>query len=125
MTIHYQKFTSPLGTMLITGNSQALTGCYFSDQKHLPKSHSDWVRAEDDPLLTAAQEMLDTYFLTGVLDCAIKLAPQGTEFQHQVWNALLTIPAGQTRSYSQIATMVGKPSAARAVAGLLAATPSA
>ena len=38
-----------------------------------------------------------------------------TEFQRQVWKALLTIPFGETRSYRQIATQIGKPSAVRAV----------
>lgn len=39
----------------------------------------------------------------------------GTEFQRQVWAALKTIPAGQTRSYAQLAAMIGRPSAVRAV----------
>lgn len=39
----------------------------------------------------------------------------GTDFQRQVWAALKTIPAGQTRSYAQLAAMIGRPSAVRAV----------
>jgi methylated-DNA-[protein]-cysteine S-methyltransferase len=39
----------------------------------------------------------------------------GTEFQKKVWQALLTIPFGETRSYSQIAEQIGSPSAVRAV----------
>ena len=39
----------------------------------------------------------------------------GTEFQKQVWAALLTIPFGETRSYSEIARQIGNPSAVRAV----------
>lgn len=123
MTIHYQEFTSPLGTMLITANSQALTGCYFVDQKHFPKSHREWVQVADDPLLTEVQRMLAAYFHSGEFDCHIKLAPQGTDFQRQVWDALLTIPAGQTRSYGQIAAMLGKPTATRAVAGAIGRNP--
>lgn len=45
----------------------------------------------------------------------IPLAPEGTAFQKQVWQALLAIPYGETRSYGQIAAMIGRPRAARAV----------
>jgi AraC family transcriptional regulator of adaptative response/methylated-DNA-[protein]-cysteine methyltransferase len=45
----------------------------------------------------------------------------GTVFQQQVWQALLTIPKGQTRSYKQLAISVGKPTAVRAVASAIAA----
>lgn len=45
----------------------------------------------------------------------------GTNFQQQVWKALLTIPKGQTRTYSQIACQIGKPKAVRAVASAIAA----
>lgn len=42
---------------------------------------------------------------------------KGTEFQKQVWNALLEIPYGETRSYQEIAIRIGKPKALRAVGG--------
>jgi AraC family transcriptional regulator of adaptative response/methylated-DNA-[protein]-cysteine methyltransferase len=47
----------------------------------------------------------------------------GTDFQRQVWRALAQIPAGQTRSYGQIATSIGHPKAARAVGSACAANP--
>ncbi len=46
---------------------------------------------------------------------------RGTAFQQQVWQALRAIPPGETRSYQQIATAIGKPKAVRAVAGACAA----
>ena len=45
----------------------------------------------------------------------LPLRPQGTEFQRSVWNALLTIPYGETRSYKEIAQAVENPKAFRAV----------
>lgn len=42
---------------------------------------------------------------------------EGTEFQKQVWNALLEIPYGETRTYQEIAIRIGKPKAVRAVGG--------
>lgn len=143
MRIYYQQFATPLGTMLVAGYRQALTGCYFVGQKHFPKSFNEtprndksqcenphkkkslteWILATNDPLLSEAQQIIEAYFHSGVLHCPIELAPQGTNFQRQVWNALLAIPAGQTRSYSQIATAVGNPSATRAVAGAIGRNP--
>ena len=50
---------------------------------------------------------------------------RGTAFQERVWQALRQIPAGETRSYAQIAALIGQPSAARAVALACAANPTA
>jgi len=47
----------------------------------------------------------------------IPLAPRGTPFQLKVWNALLNIPYGETRTYQEIAQAIGQPKAARAVGG--------
>lgn len=47
----------------------------------------------------------------------LPLDPHGTAFQQQVWDALQHIPYGETRSYQQVAQMLGKPQAMRAVGG--------
>ena len=49
-----------------------------------------------------------------------KLNPQGTSFQKQVWKALLKIKKGQTKTYTEVAKMVGRPTAVRAVASAVA-----
>ncbi len=53
------------------------------------------------------------------IDCA----PQGTDFQHAVWRALLEIPYGETRSYGEIARAIGQPQAARGVGAANGANP--
>jgi len=55
----------------------------------------------------------------------VALDPQGTAFQLQVWQALRRIPAGQTRSYAQLAQDIGKPAAVRAVGSACGANPIA
>lgn len=60
----------------------------------------------------------DATSLDGPLDLA-----QGTAFQRDVWKALLEIPAGQTRTYGQIAGRIGRPRAARAVGQAVGANP--
>jgi len=61
-------------------------------------------------------KQLDAYFFGKLKKFDIKLKLQGTEFQKSVWRALQRIPYGQTRSYSDVARMIGKPKAVRAVA---------
>lgn len=53
----------------------------------------------------------------------LPLAPRGTLFQHDVWRALSTVPYGQTRTYSELAALIGRPSAARAVGAANGANP--
>jgi methylated-DNA-[protein]-cysteine S-methyltransferase len=62
-----------------------------------------------------ACSQLDEYFTGTRRVFELKLEPQGTEFQKKVWNALLRIPFGETRSYRQIAEAIGHPLAWRAV----------
>lgn len=64
-------------------------------------------------------------YFDGELDAldAIAVAPRGTEFQRRVWLALRAIPAGQTRSYGQIAALVASPAAVRAVGAANGANP--
>lgn len=56
---------------------------------------------------------------------ALPLDVRGSAFQHRVWQALQRIPAGATASYTEIATAIGQPTAARAVAAACAANPAA
>lgn len=123
MTVYALSFTSTLGPMLLTRNEQGLAGCYFRDQKHFPAAAAQYLAAPDDPLLGKAKMLLENYFRTAQLHCPLPLAPQGSAFQQQVWQALQQIPAGQTRSYAQVAAMLGRPSASRAVAGAIGRNP--
>lgn len=75
----------------------------------------------DDALLAAVLDFIaspQTRF-------ELPLAPAGTAFQHQVWQALRAIPPGSTASYGTIAAAIGHPGSSRAVAGACAANPLA
>ena len=67
------------------------------------------------PVLVEAAHQLEQYFAGQRRAFTLKLDFAGTAFQRRVWNALLTIPFGQTRSYGQIARQIGNPTAMRAV----------
>lgn len=94
-----------------------------------------WLGGTPPPSSTptaAAQRHLDQLadelaaYFAGTLDAfTVSLAPDGTDFQHTVWAALRQIPAGQTRSYAQIARAICRPEAVRAVARANATNPIA
>lgn len=65
--------------------------------------------------LVETERQLKPYFDGTLMVFSIHLDFVGTEFQTSVWKALLKIPFGQTRTYSQIAEQIGRPAAARAV----------
>lgn len=64
---------------------------------------------------TEVAKQLDEYFAGKRTKFELKISPKGTEFQKKVWEELLKIPYGKTKSYQEIAEAVGKPKAQRAV----------
>jgi methylated-DNA-[protein]-cysteine S-methyltransferase len=66
-------------------------------------------------VLVEAERQLGEYFRGQRRTFSLTLDFAGTAFQRQVWRALLTIPFGETRSYAQVASQIGKPTATRAV----------
>jgi len=67
------------------------------------------------PVVRETMRQLAAYFAGELMEFDLPLAPKGTDFQKGVWKALVEIPYGETRSYSEIAQRVGKPAAMRAV----------
>jgi len=68
---------------------------------------------------------LQEYFAGNRTDFDLPLDPDGTRFQRDVWNALLEIPYGERRSYSDVARRIGRPDAVRAVGAANGANPIA
>lgn len=115
MSLSFDRHTSALGEILIVADARGLTGLHFVDQKHFPKDVSDWQRAPSHPVLCAAHEQLEEYFAGQRRHFELPLAPRGTSFQQQVWQALTRIPYGETTSYGALAASLGQAGAARAV----------
>ena len=101
-------------TIGIAEEGGSVTELFF--ESHVPAGFAKAERREAETALikeTAGQIKL---YLAGKLrDFTVPLAPAGTEFQKAAWNALLTIPYGETRSYKNMAERIGKPAAVRAV----------
>ena len=72
-------------------------------------------RSMPSPLQREVDKQMGEYFEGKRKEFDLPLRPEGTDFQKKVWNALLEIPFGETRSYQDIANAVGSPKACRAV----------
>lgn len=101
---------SPIGVLGIAEENGQITDVFFGRDK-APIGTLETVT----PILQRAMNELREYFEGTRREFSIPLDPHGTEFQRSVWNALLTIPYGETRSYGQIAAQIGSPDASRAV----------
>ncbi|MGP8436835.1 methylated-DNA--[protein]-cysteine S-methyltransferase [Paraburkholderia fungorum] len=115
MTYAYKLMNSPVGELKLVANGNRLAAILWENDKpnrvRLPES----IEAADRPILLETERQLNEYF-AGTRDrFDLEFDFQGTEFQKKVWAALLTIPFGETRSYSDIATQIGNINAVRAV----------
>ena len=105
---------SPVGPLLLAADAHGLRLIEFNSPRHPMQRGSDWREGYND-VLSETRAQLDAYFAGTRRTFDLPLAPRGTEFQRGVWQALATIPYGETISYAQLAARVGKPSAMRAV----------
>lgn len=114
MTLRYTLMDSPIGELLLAGDGDALTRLDLRDSGDpLPDPAEGWRR--DDDAFTETRAQVAAYFAGERGGFELALAPAGTAFQRRVWDALLTIPYGETASYGDVARRLGTPGAARAV----------
>ena len=104
---------SPIGPLTLTAVDGVLTGLHMHEQRHAPAASSGWVR--DDAAFKDVVEQLDAYFAGELRRFEVATALRGTDFQRRVWAALVEIPYGETISYGELASRVGRPRAFRAV----------
>ena len=105
-------YISPLGPIVIESDSEAITSLRFSNEKAsaVPKE-APKEAVPTPPIIAETIQWLDDYF-AGKRPCNVpRLDPQGTAFQKRVWQALFTIWYGQTKTYGELARMVGCKSA--------------
>ena len=127
-SIHIQYYNSPCGEIVLASMGNELCLCDWNEMpcaernKHrLVKYMNAVFRVETSDVLEQTKKQLDEYFAGTRKAFDIPLHPVGTEFQQQVWNALLEIPYGETRSYKDIALSIANPKGIRAVAQAIGA----
>lgn len=108
--MNYCVYRSPIGKLLLVGDLNGLQKIQFERNIQIDKS---W--QENKGLFGDVVEQLEEYFSQERKVFDLKLNPQGTEFQKQVWKRLEKIPFGQTKYYGQIAEEIGNPKASRAI----------
>ncbi|MBO6306902.1 MAG: methylated-DNA--[protein]-cysteine S-methyltransferase [Paludibacteraceae bacterium] len=134
MTLYTATYNSPLGPIVIESDGEALTGLRFGDSGIGTAPHLMQTQATSSlPIFDEVTRWLDDYFagkqtenavMSAKTDGRITVQPKGTLFQQRVWQALLTIPYGETVSYGKLARMVGCKSA-QAVGQAIGANPIA
>ncbi len=112
--ILYKSMDSPVGPLLLAADDDGLRLVEFHAPRNPMPRGGEW-REGDNDVLAATCLQLDEYFAGTRRHFDLPLAPRSTEFQRAVWWLLAKIPYGETISYAQLATRVGKPSAMRAV----------
>lgn len=111
--ILHRRIESPAGPLIIAADGSGLRHIEFHQNRH-PADRGDWQGGDND-LLQATEAQLHEYFDGKRRTFDLPLAPHGTDFQREVWQALARIPYGTTISYADLAQRVGKPTATRAV----------
>lgn len=106
-------YTSPLGIIEITGTSEAIYDISFTDKKQQEHPLQENIPA----VLKMCYDQLNEYFKGERRAFSVPYIFTGTEFQESVWQALTTVPYGETASYLDIAKAIGRDKAVRAVGG--------
>jgi len=115
MTFTYRFIHSPVGQLKLIAKGSSLAAILWQNDR--PNRVLLGAMQEDrgSDILDLAEQQLAEYFAGTRHRFDLQLAFHGTEFQKKVWDALLTIPFGETRSYLDIAIQIGNPTAVRAV----------
>ncbi len=121
--IDFTRIETDLGTMVACATDKGVCLLEFSDRKgletelkQLAKYHNANIVQGQNKYFKQLKEELDAYFEGRLKEFKVPLDISGTDFQKQVWQALVEIPYGTTSSYLRQAEVLGKPSSVRAVA---------
>jgi methylated-DNA-[protein]-cysteine S-methyltransferase len=111
----YKTVKTPVGELKLVGSDDGLAAILWEDDNPRRVRLNIVGEDPDHPVLRETETQLLEYFARQRTAFDLKLDFTGTPFQKQVWQALLEIPMGQTRSYGDIARQLGNPKAVRAV----------
>jgi len=129
LTIRYGYHVSPFGIALVMVTDRGLAGLAFADpgeeQATFADMSSRWPNAEYIEDVSATAPYAGRVFERSRWrsDEPLRIVLIGTDFQVRVWEALLRIPIGRARAYSDIAAQIGCPAASRAVGAAVGANP--
>ena len=124
------RYRSPLGSIILAGDGEALTGLWFDGQKYVPRRIISESTEAELPVFTQTVKWLDIYFSGIAPDFTPPIRLNTTPFRRAVYEILLTIQFGQTMTYGGIADIIAEQKgiarmSARAVGGAVGHNPIA
>lgn len=118
----YRRILTPLGPMIAMAEERGLSLLEFTDRPALPAEIEELrgrygyaIAPGESPHLGHVERELEEYFAGRLTAFTVPLRLPGTAFQQEVWAGLRQIPFGETRSYGELASILGRPGASRAV----------
>jgi methylated-DNA-[protein]-cysteine S-methyltransferase len=115
MSLAYKLIDSPVGELKLVASDKGLVAILWENDSPRRVRLSELVEDEQHPVLVETERQLEEYFAGKRKAFSVALDMRGTRFQKDVWEALVAIPFGETRSYGQLANQLGNPRATRAV----------
>jgi methylated-DNA-[protein]-cysteine S-methyltransferase len=115
MSLSCKFVDSPIGKLKLVASDKGLAAVLWETENPRRVRLEEVVENPNHPVLREAERQLKEYFAGKRQSFSLPLDMRGTPFQNQVWEALLAIPFGETRSYGQLANQLGNPKATRAV----------
>ena len=115
MSLSYKLIPSPIGKLKLVASDEGLVAILWENDRPRRVRLADLVENPAHPMLLRTEKELNEYFSHKRKAFTVPLDMRGTYFQKQVWEALLGIPFGETRTYGQLANQLGNPKATRAV----------
>ncbi|ORM73198.1 methylated-DNA--protein-cysteine methyltransferase [Pantoea wallisii] len=112
---HAKIIATPVGELTLIATDRGLSAILWENEGAQRVPLKPVSRNDHHPVLCEAERQLREYFAGERQQFDMPYDTVGTDFQKKVWQALLTIPFGETRSYLQIAEQIGNPKAVRAV----------
>ena len=101
-------YTSPLGGITLSSDSETLTGLWFDGQKYFPHKLISESSEAELPIFTETVNWLDIYFSGKEPDFTPPISLHTTPFRKAVCDIMLTIPYGQTMTYGEIASILAE-----------------
>jgi len=106
---------SPVGVLKLVASDRGLAAILWENDSSSRVKLGSLVEDNNHPVLREAARQLNDYFAGKRQGFSLQFDVAGTGFQKEVWQALATIPFGETRTYGGIARQIGRPKAIRAV----------
>jgi methylated-DNA-[protein]-cysteine S-methyltransferase len=115
VSLAYKIVESPVGKLKLVATEKSLVAILWDRDNPRRVRLSDLVGNDEHPVLLETERQLGEYFTGKRKAFSVTLNMRGTSFQRNVWQALIAIPFGETRSYGELARQLGNPRATRAV----------